>query len=324
MNMTPPEKVLEKLAALAEPTRARLLTALDRHELSVGELCTVVQLPQSTVSRHLRVLGDGGWVVSRSEGTSRRYAVAELSDSASQVWAVVRQAMDSGSDGVHDSERLRAVLAARRSGSRAYFESAAGHWDATRAELFGLPADGAALLALLDPSWTVGDLGCGTGASSLALAPWVSRVIAVDGSPAMLDAARERVRESPNVELRAGELESLPLCDGELDVALLSLVLHHVAEPAVVLAEVARVLRPGGRLLVVDMLPHDREEYRRTMGHVWLGIPETQLGAWLQEAGFDEPRVTTLRPDPAAKGPVLFAGTSVRLAAAGCRQPASS
>lgn len=316
--------VLDQLAALTEPTRARLLVALDRHELSVGELCSVVQLPQSTVSRHLRVLGEEGWVVSRPEGTSRRYAMAPLGASALRVWAVVREALAGSPEAVHDAERLRAVLAARRAGSRAYFEGAAAGWDATRTELFGRAADASALLALLDPTWTVGDLGCGTGATAAAVAPWVARVIAVDGSPAMLEAARSRLQGVANVELRAGELEALPVADRELDVALLFLVLHHVAEPALVLAEAARALRPGRTLLVVDMLPHDREEYRRTMGHVWLGFPEPQLAGWLREAGFAPPRVRTLTPDPDARGPVLFAAVTRRLPDADCRPPGTA
>ncbi len=306
MNVSTRLPVLDQLAALAEPTRARLLTALDRHELSVGELCTVVQLPQSTVSRHLRVLGEEGWVVSRPEGSSRRYRAAPLDESAGAVWGIVRQTLLASPEARHDAERLKAVLAARRTDSRAYFESAAGEWDATRAELFGRAAEGSSLLALLDPGWTVGDLGCGTGGTSAALAPWVSRVIAVDGSYAMLEAARARLAGAENVELRAGELESLPLESCVLDVALLLLVLHHVSEPAAVLAEAARVLRPGGRLMVMDMLPHDREEYRRTMGHVWLGFGEEELGGWMREAGLEEPRYRTLVPDPAARGPVLF------------------
>lgn len=298
--------ILDRLAALAEPTRARLLTALDRQELSVGELCTVVQLPQSTVSRHLRILGEEGWVVSRPDGSSRRYMSAPLDESAGSVWQVVRDTLLGSAETQHDAERLKAVLAARRTDSRAYFDSAAGEWDSTRVELFGRAVDGSSLLALLEPGWTVGDLGCGTGSTSAALAPWVERVVAVDGSYAMLDAARARVAGAPNVELRAGELESLPLESCSLDVALLLLVLHHVAEPAAVLAEAGRVLRPGGRLMVMDMLPHDRDEYRRTMGHIWLGFGEEELAGLMQNAGFHTPRRRTLPPDPAARGPVLF------------------
>jgi ArsR family transcriptional regulator len=130
----------------------------------------------------------------------------------------------------------------------------------------------------------------------------------------MLAAARRRLGDQPNIELRAGELEALPIADGELGAALLVLTLHHVPEPAAALAEAARALAPGGRLVVVDMLPHDREAYRREMGHVWLGFSEQQMGAWLTDAGFEGTRFITLPADPVAKGPALFAATARRTA----------
>jgi ArsR family transcriptional regulator len=138
----------------------------------------------------------------------------------------------------------------------------------------------------------------------------VRRVVAIDASPAMLKAARERLGGHGNVEVREGELENLPLADDELDAAVLFLVLHHLAEPPRVLAEAARGLAPGGRLLVVDMNPHERQEYRQEMGHVWLGFDRRQLGRWTAAAGFEGLRLEPLPPDPEAKGPTLFAATA--------------
>jgi ArsR family transcriptional regulator len=128
----------------------------------------------------------------------------------------------------------------------------------------------------------------------------------------MLAAARQRVREHANVELRAGDLEALPIEDGELDAAVVALVLPYVAEPERVLAEAARVLKPGGRLLVVDMAPHTRDEYRQTMGHVWQGFSVEQMADWLTEAGLERTRYRMLPPDPRAKGPALFGATARR------------
>ncbi len=122
----------------------------------------------------------------------------------------------------------------------------------------------------------------------------------------MLQSARTRLQEFSNVEVRRGELEALPIGDGELDAATLLLVLHHIAEPSAALREAARVLKGGGRLLICDMLPHDHEEYRQQMGHVWLGFGEGQLRALLGDAGFTDVRFVPLPSNPEARGPALF------------------
>jgi ArsR family transcriptional regulator len=155
-------------------------------------------------------------------------------------------------------------------------------------------------------------VGCGTGQVAAALAPFVTRVIAVDRSGEMLQAARRRLRGAGNVDVRRGDLEALPITDGELDAATLVLVLHHLPDPAAALNEAGRVLRPGGRLLIADMLPHDREEYRQQMGHVWLGFADEQLRRLLGAAGFEQTRIVPLGTDPDAKGPALFVAAATR------------
>jgi len=317
MDNSAPE-VFDHLAALADPTRGRLLYALETRELTVNELATALQLPQSTVSRHLKVLGDGAWVAARAEGTSRLYRMERdrLAPAAGKLWSAVRDSVGKQRIARHDAARLATVMAKRRSASEAFFSTAAGRWDALRAELFGAHTELLALCGLIDDSLIVGDLGCGTGAVTEALAPYVTRVVGVDGSRAMLAAARRRLAERTNVELRHGDLEALPFEDEELGAALLVLALHHVPEPRAVLAEAARVIAPGGRLVVVDMLPHDREAYRREMGHVWLGFSEEQLTGWLASAGFGSARFVALPADTDAKGPALFTAAARRTSAA--------
>ena len=314
--------IFDDLTTLADSTRSRMLLLLERHELTVSELCTVLQLPQSTVSRHLKTLSDASWVVSRRDGTSRYYTLSldERGGPARRLWALLRDQVGATAGADQDARRLKNVLARRQSKSQEFFETTAGHWDKLRADLFGTASHLQALPALLDERWTVGDLGCGTGQVACALAPFVARVIAVDRSGEMLQAARRRVRDLPSVEIKRGELEALPIADGELDAATLLLVLHHLPDPAAALAEAYRVLKPGGRLVMADMLPHDREEYRQQMGHVWLGFSDEHVHRLLAAAGFERVRIVPLPVDAAAKGPALFVASgnkAQRLATSG-------
>lgn len=314
MAVARPPAILDHLSALADTTRSRILLLLDRHELTVSELCGIMQLPQSTVSRHLKALADSGWISARAEGTSNVYAMTrdDLDGSARRLWALVREQVGPTPAAVHDQRRAQTVLAERRTKSQEFFSSSAGQWDRLRDDLFGVRFHLAALPAFADSAWTVGDLGCGTGQMTAALAPFVAHIIAVDASAAMLQAARRRLHTFDNVELRRGELEALPIDDARLDAATLALVLHHLPEPDRALADVARVLKPRGRLLIVDMLPHDRESYRQQMGHVWLGFSDDHVRRILDESGFGDVRIVPLSPDPKSKGPGLFVATAKR------------
>lgn len=306
--MTAASAVFDRLGTLADPTRSRILLVLEGTELTVSELCAVVQLPQSTVSRHLKILSDEGWVAARDSGASRFYTLvpSRLDHFAKRLWNVVRDQASGSSAAQQDARRRESVLNDRRGKMKSFFSGVAGTWDQMRTELIGSRTDLLALLDLLDESWTVGDLGCGTGQLTEALAPVVKRVIAVDESGAMLNAAKRRLSSFENVEVRGGNVESLPIEDGELDVALLFMVTHFVIEPATVLAEVKRVLKPGGRLLVLDLTMHERQEYSLQMGHVWQGFSEEQLRVWVADAGLSVVRYRVLPADPKAKGPGLF------------------
>ncbi|HEX2163324.1 MAG TPA: methyltransferase domain-containing protein [Thermoanaerobaculia bacterium] len=313
----PAPALFDRLAVLADAARGRVLLLLEDQEMAVSELCQVLQQPQSTVSRQLKALSDGGWLASWREGTSNLYRMAGgLDPAAAELWRLVRGEVAALPAARQDRQRRAAVLRARRARSREFFAESAGEWDRLRRELFGARAEAVPLLGLLDPAWTLGDLGCGTGATAELLAPFVDRVIAVDESDEMLAAAGARLAGLPGAELRRGALEALPVADGELDAAVLMLVLHHLPDPAAVLAEAARALGPGGRLLVVDMLAHDRVRFREEMGHQWLGFEPDRLERWLAVAGFAAVRVAPLAADPEARGPALFAATAARPAAA--------
>ena len=239
-------RLLEHMTALADPVRCRVLLLLERHELTVTELCAVVQLPQSTVSRHLKTLADDGWVTSRRDGTSRYYGLStSLDQPAARLWPLIREQASDTSAAEQDARRAEAALAERRSKSAQFFSSASGQWDRLRAELFGQQFQIDAVLAMLDRRLRVGDLGCGTGQFSALVAPYVTRVIAVDASAEMLGAARTRLAPMTNVDVRRGTLEALPVDDQQLDIAVLALVLHHVPDPGRAIAEAARVVRPA-------------------------------------------------------------------------------
>src|SRR4029453_3056839 len=198
--------IFDDLTALADATRSRMLLVLERHELTVSELCAVLQLPQSTVSRHLKTLLDTGWVSSGGEGGTR-YNTPELGgrgQATGRLWSLLREQVSLTPGADQDARRLRGVLGRRQSKSQEFFASAAGQWDKLRQDLFGRASYLHALPGLLDPEWTVGDLGCGTGQVTAALAPFVRQVIAVDRSNDMLQAARRRARDLPDVDRRGG------------------------------------------------------------------------------------------------------------------------
>jgi ArsR family transcriptional regulator len=289
-----------------------MLWLLEPQELTVGELCDVLQLPQSTVSRHLKMLADAGWVNSRRDGTSRYYALATGAGSSGrgELWEIVKNQLSGRPVVEQDVRRLARVLAGRSAASQQFFAAEAGQWDRLRMDLFGDESSRTALLALLPSTWTVGDLGCGTGTLLPVLAPHVAAVVGIDASDEMLAAARHRARAFANVDLRRGALEALPLESASLDAAVMMLVLHHVPSPVPALAEARRVLKPGARLLLVDMAAHEREDYRRRMGHVWLGFSEDLIRRFMDQAGFGTVRIDALPPATSAKGPALFAAAA--------------
>jgi ubiquinone/menaquinone biosynthesis C-methylase UbiE len=306
-----PQSLMAWMESLADPTRLRLLRILERHELGVVELCGILQSPQSTVSRHLKILADEGWLKSQRQGTNHlyRFTLDEVDAPRRRLWLLVREQTDSWATVAQDRLRLTALLREKRQeerDSRVFFAGAAGQWDKLRGELYGNRFPTAAMLALLPETSVIADLGCGTGQLAEEMAPYVARVIGVDNSTAMLKTARKRTAELPNVDLRTGELRSLPILDGECDAAMLLLALTYVADPAVVLKEAARILKPGGRVVVVDLLPHDRDDFRRQMDQQSMGFASEQMQKMMISAGFRETRVRSLPPESGAKGPALF------------------
>lgn len=301
--------VFERLVVLSEPLRVRILALCEREELAVGELARILQTSQPTVSRHLKILDEGGWVSRRKAGTAAYFRLADLGE-AQALWALVRaevvgEAADVSTIYAEDLRRLSSVLAARSSDSEELFRRLGGQWDDVRKELFGDSYVLPALLALLPPQVVIADLGCGTGAMLPLLAPFAQQVVGIDREEAMLAVAQQRATAFENIVLSRGLLDQLPLPSNHLDLALCQLVLHHVRVLAPVFAEVARVLKPGGRWVILDMLAHDREEYRSTMGHQHLGFSQAMMQSLAEGAGLGLQHWRVLPTDPGVLGPAL-------------------
>jgi ArsR family transcriptional regulator len=302
------------LKALGDPIRLRILRLLDREELSVGELSRALALSQSRVSNHLRVLREHALLAERQAGTSTflRLGIADADGLAARLWAALSADL---TDDPGDTERLRQVIAERREVSPEFFDRVAGRWDTIGVEFASGQARQRAVASLVSAGAIWGDLGCGTGYVARAMLGLCERVVCVDSSAGMLEQARVRLAEHPGgteVDLRLGELDALPIGDGELDGAVAAMVLHHLPSPDGCLAEVFRVLRPGATAVVVDLVPHGEGWLSTELGDRHLGLDARQVGAAFAAAGFVDVRMEALddryRPQPPAGLPPLPGG----------------
>ena len=298
------------LSLLAEPIRVRLLAVLQDEELQVGELVRILQLPQSTVSRHLKALREAGWVSSRSQGPASLLKANRegVDDAATQVASVVLAAHRVSVQHKEDEARLAAVLADRVMDSRTFFGKLHGRWDALRDQLYGEEFWLPTLLALLPPGLVLADLGCGTGQAVAWMAPTAARVIGVDREPAMIQAAKKRCAGLDGVELHQAELDELPVEDDVVNAAIAVLVLQHLEEPAAMLGEAGRILQAGGRLVVVDVVKHDRQAWADSMGHWHLGFSASDMASLAERSGLELASYRELPLARDATGPALFVG----------------
>ncbi len=283
------------LKALADPTRLRILHLLTQTELTVAELTRILAIGQSTVSQHLAQLRDAGLIADRKDGTRSFYsrttgqgAGANGSGPAAHAYAELAAAVEESAEAKADLAALRDVLRARQQEAQEYFDRIA---EAIEHEyLPGRTWEGLAkaLLRLL-PKARVADLGIGSGELTLLLCDSSEKVIGVDASRPMLDRVRAKADRAgvKNLELRLGNIEALPLAAGEVDVVVLSQTLHHAEEPARALAEAHRVLAPGGRILLLDLLRHRERWTREKFQDRWPGFHARDLVQWLGDAGFD-------------------------------------
>lgn len=280
------EDSLQYFKALADETRLRLLNVLCRHELNVNELVLILDMGQSRVSRHLKILTSASLLIWRREGLWVFYSVAQ-EGKAREFINAIRPFMSNSGVYKADMDLATGMIEERALKTRNFFNTIAEDWDKLSREIMG-EFDLAQYISQHMPhSAAAADLGCGTGNVLHAMLQKAETVIGVDGSARMLELARRRFAyEGDRVSLRIGDLSHLPLADGEADFTSLNMVLHHVPEPEVVLREIKRVLSPGGLLLLTDFDRHEDEGMRSEYGDLWLGFSKEKLDAHLMQSGF--------------------------------------
>ena len=273
------------LGALADPTRLRILSALRENELSVAELQEVLGIGQSRISNHLSQLKSVGLLRDRREGQKAYYRRAEV---GREIWSFAEGAASELATQGRDGEALRRVLGQRQEKSKRYFDAVAGRLGKKYCPGRSWEAVGRLLLALA-PRQVYADLGAGEGLISQLLAARAKKVIAVDHSPRMVEVGRDLAKRSglKNLEYRQGDMEQPPIRPGSVDVVILSQALHHAVHPPRALEAAWKILRPGGTVLILDLVEHSFEAAREMYADVWLGFAPAELSRLLREAGFE-------------------------------------
>jgi ubiquinone/menaquinone biosynthesis C-methylase UbiE len=283
--------ILKNLKLLSDPSRLRILLLVEREELSVAELQEILSMGQSRISTHLSQMKQAGLVEDRRNGKSILYRLktqrAKESKSFEQLLAVLKDAAEEIPQAEHDSQALKLVLRQRQDKMRAYFDELAGKFG--RHYVPGRSWKGLAetLLALLPPM-VIADLGAGEGTFSQLLARHARKVIAIDNSEKMVEygAGLAKKHGVSNLQYRKGDIEDVPIPDGHVDLAFFSQALHHAQHPERAVSEAWRILKPGGRIVVLDLLRHNYEDAREMYADLWLGFSEVEVGRYLRDAGF--------------------------------------
>jgi ArsR family transcriptional regulator len=295
--------ILKNLRLLADPSRLRILLLVEREELSVAELQEILGMGQSRISTHLAQLKQADLVEDRRNGKSILYRLkpGAQSNGFAQMLSVLRQAAAEIPEAEQDSEALRLALRRRQDKMRAYFDELAGKFG--RNYVPGRSWQGLAeTLLTLMPPMVIADLGAGEGTFSQLLARRSKKVIAIDSSDRMVEYGRELASKHgvKNLEYRKGDLEAVPIKDAAVDLAFFSQALHHAQHPGQAVAEAWRILKPGGRIVVLDLLRHNHEEAREMYADLWLGFTEVELTRFLRQAGFKNIETSVVHSEESA------------------------
>ncbi|MDH3443179.1 MAG: metalloregulator ArsR/SmtB family transcription factor [Deltaproteobacteria bacterium] len=276
------------LKALADPLRLRILGAVAEEELTVGEVQEVVSSMQSSVSRNLAILRAAGFVRDRKEGTNVYFSARpDMPEPARELFASLKPRLAEIPEAKRDRERLRQCRRRRDARSRSYFETVAGDWERLRKSYFDDRVASIAIEKLLPRNLVVADIGCGTGSLTFELARVAGKVTGIDLSMEMLRRARSAARDNKidNVEFRHADATKLPIEASSVDAAFCVMVLHFLVDPERTVAELCRITRPGGRVILLDVVAHQQQWMREQMAHRWLGFDRDSIEGWFRAAG---------------------------------------
>jgi 2-polyprenyl-3-methyl-5-hydroxy-6-metoxy-1,4-benzoquinol methylase len=287
---------LKSLRALSDPTRLRIISLLEKDELSVNELQEITRMGQSRISTHLGLLQDAELVQSRREGKRTFYRLhPESNHGAAEIIDLAIRGAKELSDHDSDQINLKRILNRRREQAEVYFNQIAGRFDRVYGPGRSWQAFGHLLLRILPPL-VVADLGAGEGLLSELLARRCKKVIAVDNSEKIVEfgAAKAKKNNLKNLEFRQGDLQNPPIDPNSVDLVILSQALHHADEPAKAVAAAHKLLKPHGQILILDLAKHTFEKSRELYGDRWLGFPESDLHRWLEDAGFKKIEISVV------------------------------
>ena len=280
-------ELIKCFKALSDKTRLRLLYVLQQYELNVNEIVLVVDMIQSGVSRHLKILMESGLLTSRKDGSFIYYSAVK-NDVVKTFISLINQSFET-KDSIlsRDLQKAREMIKIRQNRTRRFFKTVAPQWDRLKKEVLGRFDLNFMIKEKLSFQGNITDLGCGTGELIEMLSQKAShKLIGIDASPEMLEQARLRLSGTVGAELRLGELEHLPMKNKEIDTAIMNMVLHHIPQPELSVFEVFRVLKPKGQFILADFEKHDQEKIKQIIGGSWLGFEKEKIKIWLADAGF--------------------------------------
>lgn len=288
--------ILKSLRALSDPTRLRIVSLLEKNELSVHELQEITHMGQSRISTHLGLLQESGLLESRREGKRTFYKIATGGNGhATEIVQLAVRGARELPENAPDQVNLKRILQRRTQEAEVYFNQVAGRFDRSYGPGRSWQAFGQLLLRMLPPL-VVADLGAGEGLLSELLARRAKKVIAVDNSEKMVGFGANKARKNKikNLEFRLGEIDDPPIEPASVDVVVLSQALHHSVEPQRSIRSAYGILKPGGQILILDLLRHNFEQAHELYGDRWLGFPESDLSSWLEAAGFKKVEVSVV------------------------------